>query len=465
VVGSRRIFRGALALFGGAMVAMAASVDSMTLLVAQTVAGAAAAALTPASIELIQDHYAGEQRERALAWLSAIHSLSLAPAFLIAGATATWMSWRATFAVLVLMAAIVYILSERLHDRRGLFARSAITRPEGIGLALFAIAMLFIGLGSDRLSQWGLLLASPDAPFSVLNISPALLVIVCGIFLVKLVLVWSHRRCTDGPLVALRVIIAPRPRSTLLSMFSISAVSSGVTFLIPLYVEIVQGRSSWYTALVLIPLTIASFAATVLVTRFSGRLSQRTKTLWGFVVVFAGLALLGGVVRNDWSDLWVIVSLAMIGFGEGALTAMLFAGLASICPREIADDVEPVCDATSHLAAAVGAALAGAIVIGVLGAAVDRQLARDPATATQLRGYLDLNRVAFVSNDRLQQVLERTAATPEQVKNAIRINTDARLLALKLAFLVLAGVTLIGLVPIARDVSHRVTGTRPDSAR
>jgi len=44
VVGSRRIFRGALALFGGAMVAMAASVDSMTLLVAQTVAGAAAAA-------------------------------------------------------------------------------------------------------------------------------------------------------------------------------------------------------------------------------------------------------------------------------------------------------------------------------------------------------------------------------------------------------------------------------------
>jgi MFS family permease len=299
----------------------------------------------------------------------------------------------------------------------------------------------------------------------VLNLSPALLVILCGVFLVKLALVWSRRRCTDGPLVALHMIAAPQPRSTLLSMFSISAVGSGVTFLIPLYVEIVQGRSSWYTALVLIPLTTASFAATVLASRLSGRLSQRTKTVWGFFVVFAGLALLGGVVRNDWSDLWVIVSLAMIGFGEGALTAMLFAGLASVCLREIADDVEPVCDATSHLAAAVGAALAGAIVIGVLGAAVDRQLARDPATANQLRMYLDLNRVAFVSNDRLQHVMERTAATPEQVKNAIRINTDARLLALKLAFFVLAGVTLIGLAPIAREVSHRVPGIRRDSAR
>jgi len=459
VVGGRRLLRGALALFAAAMLAMTASTDGFTLLVAQAVAGGAAAALAPASVALVTDHYHGEKQEQALAWMTGMHSLSLAPAFLIAGAIATWTNWRLTFVILVLIAAFVYFLSERLDDRRGLFPASGATRAEGVGLALLAIAVLFIGLGSDRMADWGLLRASPAAPFSPLDLSPALLVIVCGVLLLKLVFVWTRGRCSNGPLVALQMIAA-RPGSALLSIFAIGAVGSGVTFLIPLYVEVVQGRSSLYTALALIPFTIASFIATVVTIRFAGRFSQRVKSGFGFLAVFAGLALLGAVVRDDWSDLWVIVSLAMVGFGEGALTTMLFKNLAAAGPREIEDEVEPVCDATTHLAAAVGAALVDATVIGVLGASVDRQLARDPASH-ELRQHLDLDRVAFVSNDRLRQVLERTAATRRQIDAAVRINTDARRLALKLSVFVLAGVALIGLLPLTRSDADRARNSPP----
>lgn len=159
-----------------------------------------------------------------------------------------------------------------------------------------------------------------------------------------------------------------------------------------------------------------------------------------------GLALLGVVVRNDWS-VWVVTTLAMVGLGEGALAVLLITALTSVT-RDVCEEVEPLCDATSHFAAAVGAALVGAILVGILSMSVQRQLARAPVAAHELRTYLDLQRVAFVSNNRLLSALESTAATPEQIAHAVRINTDARLSALKLSFFALAGVAAIVFLPV-----------------
>src|SRR5690606_22474203 len=114
---------------------------------------------------------------------------------------------------------------------------------------------------------------------------------------------------------------------------------------------------------------------------------------------------------------------------------------------EVSEDVEPLCSATNHFAAAVGAALAGALVIGVLSLNVNQHLARNPAIDSELRAHLDLNRVAFISNDRLQQALEHSPLTPELVANVVQINTDARLFALKLSFFALAALTFLGLLP------------------
>src|SRR5699024_7341523 len=119
-------------------------------------------------------------------------------------------------------------------------------------------------------------------------------------------------------------------------------------------------------------------------------------------------------------------------------------------PQEAAHEVDPLCGATSHLASAVGAGLAGALVVGVLSMSVQQHLSVDPVTANELRTHLNLDKVAFVSNDRLQQLLELTPATPEQIAAAVQINTDARLFALKLSFFVLAGITLFGSLPAAR---------------
>ncbi|MFC4313571.1 MFS transporter [Steroidobacter flavus] len=451
IIGARRIFRASIALFGLAMAAMAWSPNASVLVLAQMIAGAAAAVLTPASVQLIANHYPGEQRAIALGRLSATRSLSLAPAFLIAGAIATWNDWRITFMLLLVLAAGVYFCSLYLRHDRGLLPNVKITSTEIAGLAAVGLAMLLIGLSTDNITNWGMVRARPGAPFSLLSLSPALIGMLLGAALIKLVLVWMGRRHVGGCLGVMQLLNTPMQRSMLLSIFTIAAVSSGVTFLIPLYIEIVQGRSSLATAYALVPFTIASFVGALFVSRFGTPVAMRNATRYAFLAVGTGLVLLGAIVRNDWSDASVVLSLAAIGLGEGALATLLFKTLAAVAPLEVSEDVEPLCSATSHFAAAVGAAIAGALVIGVLSLNVNRHLASDPAIGTELRAHLDLNRVAFISNDRLQQVLEQAALTPEHIANAVQINTDARLFALKLSFFALAGLTFVGFLPHARD--------------
>lgn len=451
IVGARRMFRISIALFGIAMAAMAWSPDPSVMVAAQITAGAAAAVLTPASVQLIANHYAGQQRPIALGRLSAIRSLSLAPAFLLAGAIATWHDWRITFELLLLLSAALYVGSLYLRHAPGLLPPMTMSSVEIAAVAAIAVAMVLIGLGSDNLTHWGVIRARPEAPFSPFNLSPALLGVVLGVVLIKLVLVWLSKRHIAGCLGAVQLLNRPPQRSMLLSIFTIGTVSSGVTFLIPLYIEIVQGRSSLHTAYALVPFTVAGFIGALFASRLRNPVSMRNAARAGFICVGVGLVLLGVTVRNDWSDATVVFSLAVVGLGEGGLATLLFKTLAALAPKEVSDDVEPLCSATSHFAAAVGAALAGAVLIGVLGVNVDRHLARDPEVATQLRDHLDLDRVAFISNDRLQQVLERSPLPPEQVAQAVQINTDARLFALKLAFFALAGLTLVGFVPLARS--------------
>ena len=48
---------------------------------------------------------------------------------------------------------------------------------------------------------------------------------------------------------------------------------------------------------------------------------------------------------------------------------------------------------------------------------------------------MNLDSINFVSNDRLRSVMERTSATPRQVEEAVRVNTEARLRALRIGML------------------------------
>lgn len=445
--GARPVFRATAAMMGAAMVLMAAARNAGAMMLAQTLAGIASAALIPTSIVMISENYRGRQQSHALGWFGGMQAIGIVPAFLIAGYLAVAVQWRLSFTLLALFAAGLYFSSVRL---RGADPRARI-HIDALGVVLAASAMLLIGIGVDRLPYWGVWRARPAAPVSIFDLSPAPMAIVAGALLLQAFFVWTRRCRASGvmPRCAPEVLGSARERSALLSMFVIGALGAGLTFLMPLYIEVVQGRTSLYTAVALVPFTLASFVTAIVVVRFDSRLGPRHIARAAFLLVACGLALLGTTVRNDWSDAMVVLGLIVTGLGEGALATVLFKLLASTVPKDLAGDVGSVCGSTSFLGSGVGTALAAGLLVGVLGSSVQSHVSANPLISADLRAQFDLDSVSFVSNEQLLRALERANATPDEVSEAVRINTEARLMALKVSFYVLAGLALLAFIPTA----------------
>ncbi len=460
--GPLRVFRWMTAVFLVAMVIMTSSASPAVMIAAQILAGLASAAIIPSLVVLTAHHYKGRQQATALGVLGAVQAIATVVAFFIAGVVGTYFGWRYSFGLLIPLSIGVLLFSRHLTP----VERMPGVRIDRRGVVLAAVAVTLISLGFNNLDDWGLLLAKGAAPFSVLGLSPAPVMIVGGIVCAQLFIAWTQSRQAAGqtPLLALVVIESQQDRAAVISMMAMTMLGKAVTFMIPLYIQIVQGRTSLQTAVSMIPYQLAVLAAAVLVVRLYGRLTPRQIARNAFAVVTVGTLLLAVVMRNDWSNVYVVLGLMLVGLGQGALSTLLFNVLVTSSPKEFAGDVGALRGTVSNLAAAVGTAVTGALVVGILSANIQRALVDHPTIPPGLISKVDLDNVTFVSNDRLLEMMSRTTATPEQVKAALQINADARLRALKLTFLLLTGLGLLAFVPAGRLPRHK-PGDAPGNPR
>ena len=443
--GERRVFQVSALAHGAAMALMAFSTDADMMNNAQAIAGLAAAALVPTLVVLIAANYDGSQKAQALGVLAGTPAMAGAAAFFIAGFLATNMSWRYSFGVLAIVSVVVFFLSFRLKP----IPRQPDVKIDMVGAVLIALSIIMISLGFNNLNAWGLVLARANAPFTVLGLSPAPFMVILGLVLAQAFFAWSKKRVADDktPLFALEVLDSREERATTLALLIISGLGPAVNFLIPLYVQIVQGRTSFQTSVALVPYTVAIFVSAALSVRLYKRLSPRWISVVAFVVVAAALVLLAFTIDNEWGMPIVILSLILLGIGEGTLITLVFNVLVAASPKKLAGDVGALRGVANNLSTAIGTAMASVAAMTLLSLFITNSLAGNPDFPRALQRQINFDNVDFVSNDHLQEVLSGTTATPEQVAEGVRINEEARLNALKGAFLILAGVALLAVVP------------------
>lgn len=446
VIGSRLAFQIGVILHGLAMVGMTVSTSDTMMIQVQALAGLAAALLVPSLVVLIANHYRGAQQSQSLGLLGAAQAIAGVLAFLVIGILGNLLSWRYGFALIVVIASVVFLLSFRLKPVR----REPSIKIDWVGAVLAALSIILISIGFNNLKTWGMLLATPEAPVSVLGMSPSLFMIATGIVIGQGFFAWSRRREEQKktPLLALEVLDSPQERSATYCLFIIAALGPAINFLIPLYIQIVQGYSSLETAVAVIPYSLAIFAATALVVRLFDRWSARQIGRIGFIVVAIGLAMLAVTIWNDWETPMVILSLVVIGLGEGALLTLVFNVLVSASPKELAGDVGALRGTTNNLATGLGTAFASILSVTLLSLIVINSLVNNPVVPQAvIEEQVDLDNIDFVSNDQLDEALEETDLTPVQEAEVIAINVAARLQALKISFLVLSCIALLAIVP------------------
>jgi MFS family permease len=446
--GARLVFQVGVIAHGISMGMMAISTDANTMNNAQIIAGIAAAMLVPTLVVLIASNYQGRQQEQALGILASAPAIASGLAFVIAGILSTILSWRYSFGLLLFVSIAVLILSFRMTP----VPRTPGVKIDLVGVVLSAASIALILIGFNNINAWGFLLAKSAAPFSLLGLSPALFAVVLGIVAGQGFFAWSERRIQDNktPLLALEVLDTPEERNAVFAFLVAGGLGPAVSFLIPLYIQIVQDRSPLFTAIAILPYTLAIAAAAILTVRLYDRFSPRLLGTISFVLVALGLVIVAFTVSNDWGTIPVIVGLIIAGIGEGTLLTLLFNVLVSASPKELAGDVGALRGVVNNVSSALGTALGAVVAVSLLGLIITTSFNQSNLPAA-LEREINFDQINFVSNDQLKEVLAGTSVTtPEQVDEAVAINAAARLRALRAAFLILAAIALLAIIPATR---------------
>jgi MFS family permease len=451
--GAVRVFRAAVIVFCISQIMMTFSPTATLMIVAQGLCGASASVIVPSLVALIAENYKGRQQATAVGALGSARAAAGVLAFVIGGILGTYIGWRPVFGLLIAVSAIVFLLSFRLTSDHG---RPDVT-IDMVGVALAAAAIILISFGFNNLNGWGIALATQNAPFNLLGLSPAPILIVVGVVLGQAFLMWTHKRGQAGrtPLLALEVIGSPEERAAVYALFAVVALEAALNFTVPLYIQIVQGRTPIATAIAMMPFNLTVFFAAMLIIKVYDRLTPRQIGRCGFTLCTVALVWLAFVVHNDWSEVPVLFGLVLFGIGQGSLVTLLFNVLVTASPKELAGDVGSLRGTTQNLAAAVGTAVAGALMVGLLSAIALGSIVASPKLTPELEAQVNLDNINFIINDQRQTILAGTTATPAQVVEAVRVNTEARLRALKIGLLVMAGLALLTIIPASRLPNYR----------
>lgn len=457
--GTRGVFQIAVAIHAAAMAGVALSLSPAMLFIAQASSGAVIALIAPALTVFIATNYHGDRQAKAIGLLAAAIPLAGVLALIVAGWFAETIGWRWSFALMVLLGAINLLLSfgvKKVPAQRGLAI-------DWTGAILAAVAIILLSFGFSGLNAWGLWLASDQAPFDVLGVSPAPLLIIVGVIVGQVFFVWVSRRQRQHKprIFDLRVLATRSELAVTACMATMLFVGTAANFLIPLYMQVVLGLTGIQTSFSIIPYTISIFLASTFVAYLYKVAAPRVLGSVGFVVVAGALTLIAFTIRGEWGQFFIVTGLVLLGLGQGSIVALVFNTLLSAAPKELAGDVGAWRGLVHNLAGSVGIAVASAFAVGVLAVTLQASAEEHPEISPDLISQVNINDADFLTNAQLEAVLEDTTASPVEIDAAIEINEEARLRSLQISLLGLAALALLAIVPATR-MPGRIAGELPE---
>jgi len=418
LIGRKRAYL--LGLLGYAIGASAMTLaQSLTAIIVfwALIGGIGASLLLPAMQSLIHGNFEGAAQTKAYALVGAAAALAAAVGPLLGGFITTYLSWRVAFLLEVVVIAIVISGHRLVHDVPYTGSR----RIDVIGAALSVVGMGGIVLGILVWQEGGEFVA---------------LILAVGVAGMVSFGYWLVRRKRRGE----PTLIDPALFSSAVFKLGISQqmlqqiALGGTMIVLPIYLQMVLEYNAMEAGLSLAPLSLSMFGMAILAEKKAGGRRPSSIIRWGFVLLTTGLVVLIPIVPRADSG-WVLFGpLVLAGLGLGLLVSQLNNYTLSPISQERVSEAAGVNSAAGSFGLSFGLAFAGAIMLATLSFTFTKQAEAStvlqPAQQVQVADALE-NDAEVMSNTDLEKVLAKQP--PEVQAEIIRINTDARPLALQVA--------------------------------
>ncbi|WP_457208522.1 MFS transporter [Nocardioides sp. P5_C9_2] len=384
------------------------------------IGGIGASLLLPAMQSLIHGNFQGTAQKKVYAMVGAAAAVAAAVGPLLGGFITTYLSWRVAFGLEVVVIAIVLSGIKRVHDVPYTGPRAV----DVVGSILSAVGMGGLVLG---------ILVWQEGGESV-----GVLLLLGAAALAALV-IWLRRRKREGK----ATLLDPDLFRSALFRYGVTGqllqqiALGGTMIVLPIYLQMVLEYDAMSAGLTLAPLSLTMFGVALMAGRRAGRRRPAVVIRAGFLLLTAGLVVLLPVVPRATSGWYLVIPLMIAGSGLGLLVSQLNNYTLSPISEERVSEAAGVNSAAGSFGLSFGLAFAGAIMLAALSVSFtqmsDASTVLDAGEQQQVATALE-DDAELMTNAKLE---EQLAGQPADVQaEIIRINTDARPLALQVALLI-----------------------------
>ncbi len=421
LIGRKRAYVLGLLGYGIGAFAMAVAQGLTTIIIFWAIVGGIGASLLlPAMQSLIHGNFQGAAQRQAYALVGAAAAVAAAVGPLIGGFITTYLSWRIAFLLEDVIIAVVLSGIRLIRDVEYTGSR----RVDVVGAVLSVLGMGGIVLGilvwQEGGEAVGLLLALGAVSLGTLAW-------------------WLVRRKRAGK----ATLLDPDLFKAKLFRFGVSGQTlqqialGGTMIALPIYLQIVLEYSAMGAGLSIAPLSLSMFAVALVAGKRAGKRRPASLIRAGFALFTIGIVVVEPIVPRATSGWYLVVPLLIAGSGLGLLVSQLNNYTLAPISEERVSEAAGVNSAGGSFGLSFGLAFAGAILLAALSigftSMAQSSTVLSPAEQQQVAQTLEHD-AEVVSNTQLEKQL--AGQPPKTQDEIIRINTQARHIALQVALLV-----------------------------
>ena len=426
------------------------------------VEGLGAVLVIPAIAALIADNYEGHARVTAYAIIGAASGAAVAAGPLIGGFMTTYLSWRYVFVGEVVIMAVVVLFARLVTDKAG--ARPV--RIDLLSVVLSALGLVLVVFGMLQSKTWGWVIPLQPPLFNgvevaPLGISPTLWCMVAGAALIWAFVARQRRLVATGrpPLVDVGLFSILRLRSGLTVLAAQYAMTAGLFFMVPVYLQMTLGLDALQTGIRIFPLSISLILFSIIGTRLSLLWSPRRIIRVGQVVLVLSSLLLLGSVDLELNTVAFGIGMFVAGSALGLLASQIGNVNMSSVGESQSSEVGGLQGVFQNLGASLGTALIGSVLIGALATSFASAVATSElpdATQSVVNEATD-GGVSIVPAASVAGLASEAGLDPAEADELASIYASSQVESLRVAFVALIVICLVSLF-FSRGIPTEVAG-------